>query len=132
MDKSDIEGQLSLIEAQLAFLREASLADDPTQLPPALVELQPMLVNLSRALCAPNSVAARSTLVQNRLKKTRAMVLALREGMIRQSVSVDRALAALVPAAQAITYGTSGGGASSHHPYGIAARQSGEFKMIAV
>jgi hypothetical protein len=106
------------------------LADDPTQLPPALAELQPMLVDLSQTLRDPNSMASPSALVQNRLKKTFAMVSALREGVIRQSVNVDRAVAALVPAAKPITYGTAGS-ALGHQPYGMAARQSGEFKMIS-
>jgi hypothetical protein len=131
MDKSEIESQLSLIEAQLAFLREASLVGDPAQLPSALAELQPMLVDLSQSLRHPNSMASRSALVQNRLKKTFAMMSALREGMIRQRVNVDRAVAALVPAAQPVTYGTAGS-ALGHQPYGMAARQSGEFKMISV
>jgi hypothetical protein len=100
-------------------------------LPPALAELQPMLVGLSQTLQDPNSSASRSALVRNRLKKNLAMVAALREGVIRQSVNVDRAVAALVPAAQAITYG-SVGGALGHRAYGMVARQSGEFKMIAV
>jgi hypothetical protein len=131
MDESDVDSQLSLIEAQLAFLHAASLADDPTELPPALAELQPMLVDLSHTLRDPNSIASHSALVQNRLKKNFAMVSALREGVIRQSVNVDRAVAALVPTAQSITYGTVGS-ALGHQPYGMAARQSGEFKMISV
>jgi hypothetical protein len=131
MDKSEVESQLSLIEAQLAFLRAASLAGDPTELPAALADLQPMLLDLSQTLRDPNSSASRSALVQGRLKKTFAMMSALREGMIRQSVNVDRAVAALVPAAQPVTYGTAGS-ALGHQPYGMAARQSGEFKMISV
>lgn len=129
MGKSDVEGQLSLIEAQLAFLREASLADDPTQLPHALAELQPMLMVLSQTLSASNSTETHTALVQERLKKSFAMVSSLREGVIRQIVGVECALSALVPATQSITYG---GGRTTlrHQPYGTAARQSGEFKMV--
>jgi hypothetical protein len=126
MDKLDIESQLSLIEAQLAFLREASLAHDPAQLPPALAELQSLLLGLSDTL--QNTTVPRA-LIKNRLKNGLAVVLALREGLIRQSVRVDRTLAALVPATQAITYG-SASSALRHQPYGMAARQSGEFKMV--
>jgi hypothetical protein len=129
MDESDVESQLSLIEAQLAFLREASLTGDPSQLPPALAELQPLLVDLSQTLLASNSTETRTALVQERLKKSLAMVSSLREGLIRQSVGVDRALSALVPATQAITYGSSNN-ALRHTPYGMPARQSGEFKMM--
>jgi hypothetical protein len=125
MDKLDIESQLSLIEAQLAFLREASLAQDPAQLPPALAELQSLLLGLSDTL--RNTTGPR-VLIQRRLKSALAVVSVLREGLIRQSVRVDRALAALVPATQAITYG-SGGSTSRTQPYGMVARQSGEFKM---
>jgi hypothetical protein len=131
MDESDVESQLSLIEAQLAFLREASLADDPSQLPPALAELQSMLVDLSQTLRASNSTETRSALVQERLKKSFAMVSSLREGVIRQSVSVERALSALVPAAESITYGMASG-TLRHQPYRTAVRQSGEFKMVSV
>jgi hypothetical protein len=125
MDKSDVESQLSLIEAQLAFLREASLANDPAQLPPALAELQTLLLGLSDSL---RTSTLPSTLIQKRLKNSWAMVSALREGLIRQSVSVERALAALVPTTQAITYGGAGS-ALRHQPYGTAARQSGEFRV---
>jgi hypothetical protein len=107
------------------------LADDPSQLPPALAELQPMLVDLSQTLRASNSTETRSALVQERLKKSFAMVSSLREGVIRQSVSVERALSALVPTAESITYG-SASGTLRHQPYGSAARQSGEFKMVSV
>jgi hypothetical protein len=129
MDKIDFESQLSLIEAQLAFLREASLAVDPTQLPPALAELQPMLMVLSRTMSASNSTETQTALVRERLKKSLAMVSSLREGVIRQSVGVDRALSALVPATQSITYG-SVSNTLRHQPYGSAARHSGEFKMV--
>jgi hypothetical protein len=130
MDKLDIESQLSLIEAQLAFLRDASLAENPAQLPTALAGLQPLLMDLSQTLRATKSSATHRAVVQGRLKKMFAMVSSLREGVIRQSVSVDRALAALVPAAaQAITYGTASS-ALRHQPYGTVLRQSGEFKML--
>ena len=131
MDKSEVESQLSLIEAQLAFLHGASLADDPTQLPQALAGLLPMLVNLSKTLRDANSSASGSALVRNRLKKAFAMLAALREGMIRQSVIVERGIAALMPTAQPITYGAASS-TLGHQPYGMAARQSGEFKMVAV
>jgi hypothetical protein len=129
MDKLDVESQLSLIEAQLAFLREASLVGDPTQLPPALAELQPMLADLSQTLHATNPPQSQGTLVQERLKKSLAMVSSLREGVIRQRVGVERALSALVPATQSITYG-SASNALRHQPYGTAARHSGEFKTV--
>ncbi len=129
MGKSDVEGQLSLIEAQLAFLRETSLADDPTQLPHALAELQPMLVDLSQTIGAATSTQTSNAKLEARLKKSFAMVSSLREGVIRQIVGVECALSALVPATQSITYG---GGRTTlrHQPYGTAARQSGEFKMV--
>jgi hypothetical protein len=130
MDKLSVDSQLSLIEAQLAFLREASLAGDPTQLPPALAELQPMMMDLFETLHTENSFATHSVLVQERLKKSFALVSSLREGLIRQSMVVDRALSALVPATKAITYGNARS-ALRHQPYGTAARQSGEFKMVA-
>jgi hypothetical protein len=129
MDKLNVESQLSLIEAKLAFLREASLAGDPTQLPHAFAELQPMLVDLSHTLRNANSLATRNVLVRERLQKSFALVSSVREGLIRQSRVVDRALSALVPAAQAITYGNASS-AVRRQPYGTAARQSGEFKMV--
>lgn len=130
MDKSDIESQLSLIEAQLAFLREVALVGDPAQLSPALADLQLLLLGLSTTLRTVATTAAHRVLVKSRVKKSFAMMSALREGVIRQSVAVDRALAALVPATQAITYG-SASSTSRHQPYGMRARQSGEFKMVA-
>lgn len=129
MDKSDVESQLSLIEAQLAFLREASLAGDPTQLPLALADLQPMLMDLSQTLSAATSTQTFNAKLEARLKKSLALMSSLREGVIRQSVGVDRALSALVPAAQSITYGSASSNLR-HQPYGSAARQSGEFKMV--
>jgi hypothetical protein len=130
MDKSVVESQLSLIEAQLAFLRQASLTDDPAQLPPALAELQSMLIVLSQTLRATKVALLHDLSVQDRLKKSFAMLSALREGMIRRGVGVDRALSALVPAAQAITYGSTSN-ALRHTPYGMPARQSGEFKTVS-
>jgi hypothetical protein len=129
MDKSDIESQLRLIEDQLAFLREATLTGDTTQLPLALSDLQPMLVDFSHTLRTTPTTQAHSALLRERLKKSLAVVSTLREGVIRQSVVVDRALSAVVPSTQAITYGSSSS-VTRHQPYSVPARQSGEFKAF--
>ena len=131
MDKSDIERQFSLIEAQLAFLHEVSLAPDPEQLPGALAQLQPLLSGLVSALQTVDVPLAHRPLMRHRLNRSLAMVSTLREGVMRHSAGVERALAALVPATESITYGTATA-MTRRQPYGTVARQSGEFKVVSV
>jgi hypothetical protein len=68
--------------------------------------------------------------MQHRLKKAAAMLSSLREGLLRQQVVVQRALSALVPATESLTYGGASGRQRAQ-PYGAVARQSGEFRVAS-
>jgi hypothetical protein len=67
---------------------------------------------------------------QLRVTRIGAMLGSMREGLMRHSVRVDRALAALVPATQNHTYAPNAG-AYGRQPYGSAGRQSGEFRSLS-
>jgi hypothetical protein len=130
MDKSEFESQLSAIEAQLAFLHQSSLKPEPNQVAEALAALQTKLLNLSGMARPLLAVLKQDISLLHRLKKSAAMLASLREGLLRQQVVVQRALSALVPATESLTYGVPSGRQRAQ-PYGAVARQSGEFRMVS-
>jgi len=130
MSISHFEGQLSHIEAQLALLSEALLRNDANGVVAASHEVQSLAVLFSQALPQVAASLKGNPAAQLRVRKIAATLGSMREGLLRHSVAVDRALAALVPATKNDTYSPKSG-AYARNPYGSAGRQSGEFRGVA-
>ena len=124
------ESQLSQLEAQLALLSAALVRNDSVELVSAAGQLQSLAVHFSKVLQQAGIGIKDYPPGQVRVKKIGAALGSLREGLLRRSVSVDRALAALLPAAQTDTYAPKARG-YGQQPYGSAGRQSGEFRVLA-
>ena len=130
MSTHPLASQLSQFETQLALLSEALVRNNTHDLMTAAAELHAMSVVFSKVLQQAAAVIRQSPPAQLRIKKIAANLGSVRQGLIRHSVMVDRALAALVPATQSNTYAPSNG-AYGRSPYGSAGRQSGEFKAFS-
>lgn len=124
-----VDSQLSRFESQLAFLSSAIARNDPNELVAVSAELQSMVVLLSKVLQPVAAIIENNVSAQWRVKKIVAGLATLRQGLLRQSVTVDRALGALMPACQENTYKLKAG-VYARQPYGSAGRQSGEFKSL--
>ena len=129
MISQTLDSQLSQFEAQLALLSEALLRHDAHGLVTASVELQSTVVLFSRVLQVAAAQIRQNPQAQLRVKKIAAALSSVRQGLLRQSVVVDRALGALVPAAKSNTYAPNAG--YGRQPYGSAGRQSGEFRALS-
>lgn len=130
MNLQALEGQLSQFEAQLALLSAALAQHNANELVAKSAELQSMAVLFSKILQQAAASLKNNPPAQLRVKKIHAMLGSMREGLMRHSVQVERALAALVPASQNNTYAPNAG-AYGHQPYGSAGRQSGEFRALS-
>jgi hypothetical protein len=130
MNSQYLESQLSQFEAQLALLSAALIRNDAHELADASVKLQVMAVSLSKVLQQTAASLRGNLPAQLRVKTISATLGSMREGLLRHSVRVNLALAALVPATQNHTYSPNPG-AYGRQTYGSAGRQSGEFKAFA-
>lgn len=129
MNPQNLDSQLSQFEAQLALLSESLLRHDANEWVALSTELQSMVVLLSKALQPAVAQIRQNPSAQLRVKKIAAALSSMRQGVLRQSVVVDRALGALVPAAKRNTYAPNAG--YGRQPYGSAGRQSGEFRALS-
>ena len=130
MNAQNIDSQLSDFEAQLALLSEALRRQDAHGLVLVSNELQSMVVYFSKTLQHSAAQIRQSPTAPARVKKIAAALGSVRQGMLRHSVAAERALAALVPAAQNNTYAPNTG-VYGRKPYGSAGRQSGEFRALS-
>lgn len=125
------ESQLSLFEDQLALLSVALVRDDGSELVAASAELQSMAVLFSKVMqqTGVDTTNQKGNLL--RVRKIGAALCSLREGLLRRSVAVDWALAALIPAAAQLDTYSPKSGIYARQPYGGVGRQSGELKVFA-
>jgi len=131
--KSDVlESQLSQFEDQLALLFVALVRDDGSELVAASAELQSMAVLFSKVMQQTGVGTTNQTGSLLRVKKIGVALSSLREGLLRRSVAVDRALAALIPAATQLDTYSPKSGIYARQPYGSAGRRSGELKVFTV
>ena len=131
MKVSIFESQLSQFDAQLALLSAALIRNDSNELVAAAGELQSMTVVFSKVLRQASADFKENPQAQLHVKKIAAALASMREGLLRRSVAVDRALSALVPATQQVDTYAPKMGAFASQPYGSAGRPSGEFKVLA-
>lgn len=119
---SEIEHQLSQIEAQCEALAAAVVEGEPQALEALATQFRQAAVDLTRTVEALNLDRAAVHAFKLRLKKLALTVAIQRGSLARQAAVTERALHALVPATQDQTYASG--------PYGGAARQSGAFKVL--
>jgi hypothetical protein len=121
----EIEKPLSLIERQVNALSSAVHSGDPVSLESASMALRQATVDFSGLLQGLAADVQAGRELKARLKKLSNGLAGQREGLIRRTVVVERALHAMVPATRESTY------AQSFGPYTGAGRQSGAFKLLA-
>lgn len=128
---------LDQIEAHLALFSAALLINQTDEMSRVSSVLQSLVVGLSRSISLVALQPGRDPALQQRLKKLTTSLASQRESLLRHSVIAERALTALMPAAQCDIYavptgGVAGGyGKRSMGAYGGVGRRSGEFRMSA-
>lgn len=120
-----IEQPLAQIELQCDAMSAAVDSGEPTALEAASNALRQASVDFSRLLETFPQAALSDKELTSRVKKVAALMAIQRENLIRRTVSVERALHAMVPATRESTYSP----ASSL--YGGATKQSGAFKGLS-
>ncbi|MFZ4625038.1 MAG: hypothetical protein ACOYNF_12470 [Rhodoferax sp.] len=126
----NVKTLIDQIDSQLAQFSEALLNSRPDALMATSAALRATLVDFSRQ---PRQVMAEyrcDPVLRARIHKIAAVLASRRENLVRQSVIVERSLAALMPAAKAQTYAPPSGG-YSRQPYGSAGIRSGEFQATS-
>ena len=116
MTNSLLDTQLDLIEQQFNELRSTMLDGNPQQVQVASGALQQLAVDLLQMVDEVGRMQ-RIHLLANAIQP-------LREGLLRHSAYVERALEIVIPAAQKPTY-------ASGAKYGGAMRQSGAFRVLS-
>jgi hypothetical protein len=107
-----LEAALSRVEQQLEAVSVAAGQEDPAALESLSAVLRQLVLDFS-VLAEGQRDAFASPDAQRRLNKVAQGLSSQREGLIRRSVSVERALQALIPAvADASTYVPSAAGAA--------------------
>ncbi len=129
MNPETLDSQLSQFEAQLALLSEALVGQDVAALVGEATRVQSMAVCLSKLVPSCLAGSGHNPLMVRRVQQLQARLASTLEGLLRQRVQVDRALAALVPASQNSTY-LPQTGAYGRQTYASAGRQSGEFRAL--
>ena len=124
MATSLIDTQLDAIEQQLHELRGFLLDGAPLQLQRASQELQQLAVDLMEIAEEEGRGGLRNHSRKQRIKAIAISMQPLREGLLRQSAFVDRALEIMMPSVKQATY-------ASGAKYGGAMRQSGAFKVLS-
>lgn len=116
---------LDQCEQQLAQIAQATLTPQIDDLGSAAIALQKLVVQLP-ALFRQSQGWRTDPPTQKRLRKFAALLVTQREGLLRRSVLVERALSTLMPATRSNTYALGPGRA-----YGAVGRQSGDFRMTS-
>jgi hypothetical protein len=120
-----IEKPLSQIEGQFKDISAAVDSGDPAVLEAAGLALRQAAVEFFNLLGGLSADVRSGKELKARLKMLANGLAIQRQGLIRRTVVVERALHAMVPATRESTYAQSCG------PYAAAGRQTGAFKMLA-
>ena len=118
------DARLELFTQQLDTLATAMLCGDVRVIEALAPELQEIAVGLLQTAHGIQRNGVQSAQRVARLRLVGLKLQALREGMIRQSAYVDRALQVVLPAAALTTY-------QDRALYGSGVRQSGAFQGYA-
>lgn len=123
-----VEEALSRIEFCASKVSAALVSGEPMALTAASGALQQATVEFSGILHGMALADRRNKDLKFRLKRLSASMAAQREGLIRRTALVGRALNEMVPATCNVTYAKASGPAG---PYGSALKQTGSFKVLA-
>jgi citrate lyase gamma subunit len=119
------------VDVHLSDVSKAQFGSDPEGLVLACAALQRASVDFSRAVSQFKLKGAPDKVLKVRIQALAALLASRREALVRQSVMVEMALSALVPASvQHATYAPKSG-AYGRQPYASAGRQSGEFRAFS-
>ena len=124
MTISLIDTQLDSIEQQLTELGAFLLGGVPHQMQVASHGLQQLAVDLMQIADEEGRASLRDHSRIERIKAIANSMQPLREGLLRHSAFVERALEIMMPSAQQATY-------AKGAKYGGAMRQSGAFKVLS-
>lgn len=121
---AQLESACTALEQHLQQLTAALIDHDPQALLSASAALQRRTIEFSQLLKQARADALGNPLLQSRIVALASGLSSRRELLIRQSMLVERALNAVVPATCKPTYATMAG------PYGSARTSSGTIKAL--
>jgi UDP-N-acetyl-D-mannosaminuronic acid transferase (WecB/TagA/CpsF family) len=120
-----IDNQIDLLEDRLNAMAAAVIDGTPDVLQSVSANLQRLAVDLMQTLDGGGYAQEHTSSHVRRIRSLAAGLATVREGLLRQSAYIDRALELVVPAMQKkSTYAGSGA-------YGAPVRQSGAFGVLA-
>lgn len=122
---TDIEQPLAQIELRCEAMSLAVESGDPVALEAASQTLRQAAIDFSQILETIPEAVLSDKEFKRRVKKVADLMAIQRENLIRRTVSVERALHAMVPATREATYSPASG------LYGGATKQSGAFKVLS-
>ena len=120
-----IENALTEVEHCSSKVSVALVSGEPQALVSASADLRQAAIDFSQLLQNLTPLELRNRVLKSRLKSLANMMASQREGLIRRTVVVERALNAIVPTTLSTTY------AQVIGPYGSPGKQTGAFKLLA-
>lgn len=120
-----MQAALAKIESQLYLVSAALIDGEPGKLQSVAMSLCEASREMHGLLSGINGMHELDQGFHARLNAVNESMKALREGLSRRTVLVERALHSMLPSAQASSYDQSAG------TYGRPGRQSGAFKVLA-
>lgn len=125
MASTPVHAALTQVELDLVQVAVALESGEPVALEQASSTLRQGAVALSILVQRLTTEQRQDKELALRLKQIAASMATQREGLIRRSVLVTRALHVVVPATQETTY------TQANSPYGRPAKQTGAFKYLS-
>lgn len=122
---AQLESACTALEQHLQQISAALIDQDPQVLLSASAALQSRTIEFSQLLTQARPEVLGNPALQSRIVALANALSSRRELLIRQSVLVERALNAVVPATCKTTYATTAG------PYGTARTSSGTIKPLS-
>ena len=119
-----LESALAQIEQRFAAVSTKLIAGEPQALAEAASAMQQVAVEFSQIAPSLSLSDSSSAALRARLRSVAAGMAIQRENLIRRQVVVQRALDAILPAAQGVAY------PKTSSPYSSVGRQTGAFKVL--
>ncbi|MBK9235766.1 MAG: hypothetical protein IPO19_06795 [Rhodoferax sp.] len=120
-----LESALAQIELRFAAVSAKLIAGEPLALAEAASAMQQVAVEFSQVAPSLSLTASSAAALNARVRRVAAGMAIQRENLIRRQVVVQRALDAILPAAQGVAY------PKTSSPYSSVGRQTGAFKVLA-
>lgn len=120
-----LESALAQIEQRFAAVSAKLIAGEPQALAEAASAMQQVAIEFSQIAPSLSLSVGNSAALKTRVRRIAAGMAIQRENLIRRQVVVQRALDAILPAAQGVAY------PKTSSPYSSVGRQTGAFKVLA-